>query len=134
VLADTVGKHRHQTPAWRASYNRRNLVEGDFGVMKSMAGQAMVHGRTQVRGRVKNTLLLTCIAIGTNLRLTRAWRDKAAKAAASTHTIGGVPTSVERLLEDTAKARSRKKRRSSSFATLIGVRDTRRPARARGPG
>jgi hypothetical protein len=140
ILGNTIGKHRHQTPEWRKSYERRNVVEGNFGVLKAMSTQAMTHGRTQVRGRAKNTLLLTCMVIGANLRLIRSWRDRlskldpAAVRTAAKRSGVAVPPAVERLMADTAAVRTRAKRRTSSFNTLVGVRQLRRAAKARGPG
>jgi hypothetical protein len=137
VFAGLRQKHRFGTPEWRRSYDRRNKVESDFGVLQNMATQAAKHGRTQVRGRAKSMLLLTMSAMATNRRLIAAWRDniEGKGPAVTTAQKQQLPAAIAAMVTEAPTVRTRAKRRTSTLSTLIGTRGHSRPKqRARAPG
>jgi hypothetical protein len=92
------------SPAWQASYNRRNIIEGVFGNLKNDASEDITRGSIRVMGRAKNTLLLLFSAMANNLRVITihdANRTAAAAATAAPARKTRTPRRRTRLVAET---------------------------------
>ena len=69
VNAGTRQKHPWGSTAWRTSYNRRNVVEGAAGVLKTAGGTDVKRDHIRVMGLTAHTLLMAFAVAGTNLGL-----------------------------------------------------------------
>ena len=83
---DFYQKNPYGTPAWRASYGRRNIVETANSTLKPDKGREI--GRCQAFGLAANTMASIALAVAHNLKLTvKAKRAKArANKAPKTNT------------------------------------------------
>lgn len=92
------------TPQWQASYNRRNIVEGVFGNLKTAPGQDISRGNLHVMGRAKTSLLVLFAAMAYNLAsLERYTQRQAAQGSGATVTpITRIPRLRTRRLRDVA--------------------------------
>lgn len=92
------------SPQWQASYNRRNIVEGVFGNLKTAPGQDISRGNLHVMGRAKTSLLVLFAAMAYNLAsLERYTQRQAAQTSGATVTpITRIPRLRTRRLRDVA--------------------------------
>lgn len=77
VPGDVTPKIRQRlrwgSPEWIRSFNRRTLVEGNFGNLKSPRTENVRRGWTNIVGLVKTSLMVTIAQVAANLRLLRGW-------------------------------------------------------------
>lgn len=64
------------SPEWKASYGRRNRVEGTFGLMKSVKGGNLRRGWTHQVGIVKTSFLLAVAVAASNLASLLRWAKR----------------------------------------------------------
>lgn len=56
-----------------ASFSRRSIVEGVFGIWKSANGTEVSRGWTRLTGLVKTTILLTAVVAANNIHAVCGW-------------------------------------------------------------
>lgn len=65
------------SPEWIASFVRCTYVEGFFGNVKMTSCGNVKRGWCRVVGLVKTSILASCVAAATNIRLLRSWAESA---------------------------------------------------------
>lgn len=107
-------EHAWMSPQWQASYNRRNIVEGVFGNLKTAPGQDITRGNIHVMGRAKTSLLVLFAAMAYNL----ASLDRYTKRQAAPQQIATV-TPIQRI----PRLRTRRMRDVAVRITARRIRD-----------
>ncbi len=125
-------RDRFGTTAWEHSFNRRNRVEGFFGIIKSNAGGAALTGvGMRFWEYAKVTLATTLCAMATNLHLIAQWQQRQTADAPSSRgrprEHGTLAELVERAAPPTKRERLRRRQRARArpnpFAHLGDPRD-----------
>jgi hypothetical protein len=76
VSAKLRQKHYWGSKAWVESYSRRTHIEGINADLKSAKTTHVTRGWHFLVGIVKNSLMLTCVAVASNIRRLRKWAQR----------------------------------------------------------
>ncbi len=76
VAPKTYQKHAWGTAEWRESYNRRNTVEGVFGVLKTEGAGGLKRDDIRVTGIAAFTVMVSMCMAAANLLLAMRWEQR----------------------------------------------------------
>lgn len=116
VNASTRQKHPWRTAAWRTSYDRRNVVEGAIGVLKTAGGGDVKRDHIRVMGVVGHSLLMAFAVAGVNLQLHARYLERLDREEAADPAPEQAPATVvgsyTDLIDETAAAVARERARA----------------------